>query len=156
MNAQNNANFSFSSPFPTMASFGHPPPAQPEDPNSPALFKENVKTVQSQINFVRTLAHQALHSIKGAYQPGSSPAQIAQNLATLRQNLQVLNETLLNSGVGSLPLLPPETAGPPTEEQLAEQANRAISALFTLHTRMQETASVTANIMAAPEQALRR
>ncbi|KAI0257926.1 hypothetical protein BC834DRAFT_916998, partial [Gloeopeniophorella convolvens] len=113
MNAQNNANFSFSSPFPTMVSFGHPPTAQPEDPNSPALFKENVKTVQSQISFVRTLAHQALHSIKGAYQPGSSPAQIAQNLATLRQNLQVLNETLLNSGVGSLPLLPLKRQGLP-------------------------------------------
>ncbi len=79
-----------------------------------------------------------------------------ETLAALRQCLRTLNDVLYTTGVGSLPLLPPEATEPSTEEQLAEQANKAISTLFTLHTRMQETAAVAASIMAAPEQAPRR
>lgn len=59
-----------------------------------------------------------------------------------------MNDVLYTTGVGSLPLLPPEATEPSTEEQLAEQANKAIATLFTLHTRMQETAAVAASIMA--------
>jgi hypothetical protein len=80
----------------------------------------------------------------------------AENLVALRQSLQTLNELLHTTGVGSLPLLSPDATETPTEEQLAEQANKAIRTLFTLHTRMQETAAVAANIMAAPEQPPRR
>jgi len=157
--SQNNLNFIFS---PTMSSFVNPPPtatfppAQPDDPNSPILFKNNINLVQTQISTVRTLAHEALNAIRGAYQPGSSPAHAAECLAALRQHLGALNELLYTTGVGSLPLLSSEVAEPFTEEQLAEQANKAISTLFTLHTRMQETAAVAASIMAAPEHAPRR
>jgi hypothetical protein len=63
-----------------------------------------------------------------------------------------LNDVLYTTGVGSLPLLPPEATEPFTEEQLADQANKAISTLFALHTRMQETAAVAASIMTAPER----
>ena len=83
-------------------------------------------------------------------------AVLADNLAALRQSIHTLNELLYTTGVGSLPLLAPEANEPPTEEQLADQAKKAIKTLFTLHTRMQETASVAANIMSAPEQAPRR
>ncbi|KAF8274133.1 hypothetical protein EI94DRAFT_1794766 [Lactarius quietus] len=89
------------------------PPAQPDDPNSPVLFKDNISLVQTQITTVRSLTHEALNAI-------------------------------------------PEATEPPTEEQLADQAKKAIETLFTLHTRMQETASVAASIMSAPEQAPRR
>jgi hypothetical protein len=175
------------------------PPAQPDDPNSPVLFKDNISLVQTQITTVRSLAHEALNAMyvtatppiaqhrssfseifiisKGAYQPGSSPAHTAgasilfaspsirtnvllavllDNLAALRQSIHTLNELLYTTGVGSLPLLAPEANEPPTEEQLADQAKKAIETLFTLHTRMQETASVAASIMSAPEQAPRR
>jgi len=191
------------------SSFVHPPPtvfppAQPDDLNSPILFKDNVNLVQTQIATVRSLAHEALNAMyvlsthltppqidielfplelmrmscfvsKGAYQPGSSPTHAAginlllssilnqrswvifpECLAALRQCLRTLNDLLYTTGVGSLPLLPPETTQPFTEEQLADQANKAISTLFALHTRMQETAAVAASIMAAPEQAPRR
>ena len=83
-------------------------------------------------------------------------AVLADNLAMLRQSIHALKELLYTTGVGSLPLLAPEANEPPTEEQLANQAKKAIETLFTLHTRMQETASVAANIMSAPEQAPRR
>jgi len=190
-----------------MSSLVHPPPtafppAQPDDPNSPILFKDNINLVQTQISTVRSLALEALNAMyvplafprksisgclplvdedllclfsKGAYQPGSSPTHAAgtnvllssilnqhswvilpESLAALRQCLRTLNELLYTTGVGSLPLLPPEATQPPTEEQLADQANKAISTLFSLHTRMQETAAVAASIMAAPEQAPRR
>jgi hypothetical protein len=81
---------------------------------------------------------------------------LPESLAALRQCLRTLNELLYTTGVGSLPILPLEATQPFTEEQLAEQANKAISTLFTLHTRMQETAAVAASIMGAPEQAPRR
>jgi hypothetical protein len=199
--SQDNLNFIFS---PSMSSFVHPPPtafppAQPDDANSPILFKDNINLVQTQISMVRSLAHEALNAMwvavnsfielsfsisadedialfsKGAYQPGSSPTHAAgmnvllflasnkrlsgastDSLVALRQCLGTLNELMYTTGVGSLPLLPPEATQPFTEEQLAEQANKAISTLFTLHTRMQDTATVAASIMAAPEQALRR
>ena len=83
-------------------------------------------------------------------------AILADNLAALRQSIHTLNELLYTTGVGSLPLLAPEASEPPTEEQLADQAKKAIETLFTLHTRMQETASVAASIMSAPELAPRR
>ncbi|KAI0296249.1 hypothetical protein BC826DRAFT_1006081 [Russula brevipes] len=144
-----------------MSSFVHPPPtafplAQPADPNSPVLFKDNIDLVQTQITTVRSLAHEALNAIKGAYQPGSSPAHAAESLVALRQCLGTLNEILHTTGVGSLPLLPPGATEPFTEEQLADQANKAISTLFALHTRMQDTAAVAASLMAGPEQAPRR
>jgi hypothetical protein len=65
-NSQNNLNFIFSSP---MSSFVHPqpassfPPAQPDDPNSPVLFKHNINVVQTQISTIRSLAHEALNAM---------------------------------------------------------------------------------------------
>ena len=63
--SQDNLNFIFSSP---MSSFVHPPatgfpPAQPDDPNSPILFKDNLNLVQTQISTVRSLAHEALSAM---------------------------------------------------------------------------------------------
>ena len=77
-----------------------------------------------------------------------SSAILLESLAALRQCLRTLNDVLYTTGVGSLPLLPPDATEPSTEDQLAEQANKAISTLFTLHTRMQETAAVAASVMA--------
>jgi hypothetical protein len=39
------------------------PPAQPDDPNSPVLFKDNISLVQTQITTVRSLAHEALNAM---------------------------------------------------------------------------------------------
>jgi hypothetical protein len=99
--SQDNLNFTLS---PTMSSFVHSQPAvfpssQPDEPNSPALFKDNITLLQSQISTVRSLAQEALNAMcvliilsigssspwlmevhivsKGAYQPGSSPAHAA-------------------------------------------------------------------------------
>ncbi|KAI0308165.1 hypothetical protein B0F90DRAFT_1680647, partial [Multifurca ochricompacta] len=86
-----------------MSTFVQPPPtvfplAQPDDPNSPTLFKDNINLVQTQISTVRSLTHEALNAIKGAYQPGSSPVHTAETLAALRQSLQTLNELLFTTG----------------------------------------------------------
>ena len=60
--SQHNLNFIFPSP---MSSFQPTafPPAQPDDPNSPALFKGNIDLVQTQISTVRSLAHEALNAM---------------------------------------------------------------------------------------------
>lgn len=51
-----------------MSSLVHPPPtafppAQPDDPNSPILFKDNINLVQTQISTVRSLALEALNAM---------------------------------------------------------------------------------------------
>ncbi|KAH9997699.1 hypothetical protein BJV74DRAFT_248186 [Russula compacta] len=160
--SQNNLNFIFS---PAMSSFAHPPPtafppSQPDDPNSPVLFKDNLNLVQTQISTVRSLAHEALNAMCVLILPVARDAWIEPRTCSreswcIEECLRTLDELLYTTGVGSLPLLPPEATEPFTEEQLADQANKAISTLFTLHTRMQETAAVAASIMAAPEQAPR-
>src|SRR6266581_3276304 len=65
---QDNLNFIFSTPMSSSSSFVHPPPtvfppAQPDDLNSPILFKDNVNLVQTQIATVRSLAHEALNAM---------------------------------------------------------------------------------------------
>ena len=58
----------------TMSAFVQPtapfPPAQPDDPNSPVLFKDNISLVQTQITTVRSLAHEALNAM---YVTATSP-----------------------------------------------------------------------------------
>lgn len=71
-NSQNNLNFIFSSPM--SSSFVHPqptafPPAQPDDPNSPILFKHNINLVQTQISTVRSMAHEALNAMCVLHSP---------------------------------------------------------------------------------------
>lgn len=67
--SQDNLNFIFSTPMSSSSSsFVHPPPtafppAQPDDPNSPILFKDNINLVQTQIATVRSLAHEALNAM---------------------------------------------------------------------------------------------
>jgi len=64
--AQHSADFIFTR---TMSTFVQPtvtavfPPAQPDDPNSPVLFKDNISLVQAQITTVRSLAHEALNAM---------------------------------------------------------------------------------------------
>ena len=71
-NAQHNLNFIFSSPM--SSSFVHPqptafPPTQPDDPNSPVLFKHNINLVQTQISTVRSVAHEALNAMCVIHSP---------------------------------------------------------------------------------------
>ena len=69
-NSHNNLNFIFPSPM-SSSSFVHPPqqptasfaPSQPDDPNSPVLFKHNINLVQTQISTIRSLAHEALNAM---------------------------------------------------------------------------------------------
>ena len=61
-NTQHNLNFIFSPPMSSFAPTAFPP-AQPDDPNSPVLFKHNINLVQTQISTVRSLAHEALNAM---------------------------------------------------------------------------------------------
>jgi hypothetical protein len=81
-NSQNNLNFIFSSPM--SSSFVHPqptafPPAQPDDPNSPVLFKHNINLVQTQISTVRSVAHEALNAMCVLHSP---PARLVSELSS--------------------------------------------------------------------------
>ncbi|KAI0367340.1 hypothetical protein BV20DRAFT_950398 [Pilatotrama ljubarskyi] len=121
------------------------------DPNSPEVFKQNIQIVQGQIARVQSLARSALVGIERAYHPGTNPMQTAADIAALKQALEILVDVLRQTGVGALPLDPPSIPDPRTEEQVLVEATRAVQALYERQRRMQEGASVVANLLGAPE-----
>ncbi|KAA1474999.1 hypothetical protein DENSPDRAFT_782680 [Dentipellis sp. KUC8613] len=131
-------------------------PLSEQDPNSPDMFRDNIRLVQSHIENVRSLARDALDGIERAYQPNTSPSQTAANLANLKLGLQNLSDVLRTTGVGALPLVEMGTMQGPPEEQLVQQTTEAIKTLFTQHTRNQENAVVAVNLLTASEPLSRR
>ncbi|KAI0068143.1 hypothetical protein BV25DRAFT_1818515 [Artomyces pyxidatus] len=126
------------------------------DPNSPELFKENIKVVQTHISHVQSLARVALDGIERAYHTQANPTQIADQIAALRQSLHTLSELLVSTGVGALPIIPPDVTQAPSEEELAKQATKAVQLLFNRHSEYQASANIVADIMSVSDQAARR
>ncbi|KAI0777486.1 hypothetical protein BD413DRAFT_468050 [Trametes elegans] len=124
------------------------------DLNSPEVFRQNIQLVQGQVDRVQSLAKSALAGMLHAYHPGTSPVQTLADIAALRQAVQVLVEFLRQTGVGALALDAPPVSVPDarTEEQVLAEATRAVQALYERQRRMQEGASVVANLLGAPEQ----
>ncbi|OCH91732.1 hypothetical protein OBBRIDRAFT_728233 [Obba rivulosa] len=128
------------------------------DPNSPEMFKQNIQLIAGQVVRVQDLAQSALHGIEHAYLAGTNPIQTAAYMAALKQALQTLVELLKQTGVGALPLHPPNPAAmdPQAEQQQIAETARAVQALFERYNRMQESAGVVASLLAAPEHPARR
>lgn len=72
--------------------------------------------------------------------------------------MQTLVDLLRQTGVGALPLDPPDpnTMDAQTEQQQIVEATKAVQILFERYKRMQESASVVASLLAAPEHPTRR
>ncbi|KAI0746569.1 hypothetical protein C8Q80DRAFT_1271442 [Daedaleopsis nitida] len=113
------------------------------DLNTPETFKHNIQLVQGQLARVQTLARNALLGIQYAYQPGTNPIQTAADIASLRQTLLVLVELLRQSGVGALPLEPPQVS----ESVLVEEEGRVVQSLYDRHKRIQDGAGVVAGYL---------
>ncbi|KAI0077502.1 hypothetical protein K474DRAFT_1077766 [Panus rudis PR-1116 ss-1] len=122
-----------------------------QDPNSPETFKQNIMTILEQIMRVQGLARHALDGIEHAYRSGTNPIQTAADLASVKQATDLLQELLRQSGVGALPLLNPQAALPPTEEDILVDTNKAIQELFDKHKQLQETSGVVANLLSATD-----
>ncbi|KAI0354153.1 hypothetical protein OH77DRAFT_1457253 [Trametes cingulata] len=122
------------------------------DPNSPEVFKQNIQIILGQIARVQSLARSALLGIEHAYHAGTNPVQTAADIAALKQALELLVEVLRQTGVGALPLDPPPIPDPRTEDQMIAEVTRAVQALYERQRRIQEGASVVANLLGAPEQ----
>ncbi|KAI9060413.1 hypothetical protein FKP32DRAFT_1578093 [Trametes sanguinea] len=122
------------------------------DANSPEVFKQNIQLVQGQIVRVQSLARSALSGIEHAYHPGTNPVQTAADIAALKQALAVLVDFLRQTGIGALPLDSPPVPDARTEEQLIAEATRAVQALYERQKRLQEGASVVANLLGAVDQ----
>ncbi|THH17218.1 hypothetical protein EW146_g3553 [Bondarzewia mesenterica] len=121
------------------------------DPNSPELFKENIKVAQAHLRHVQSLARDALDGIERAYQAHTNPTQTVASLATLKQSLHDLSELLRITGVGALPLLASDVTEPPQENQLADQTTKAIKTLFNRNSQNQESSAVAANLLTASD-----
>ncbi|KAI0319781.1 hypothetical protein OF83DRAFT_1281688 [Amylostereum chailletii] len=126
------------------------------DPNNVEIFKENLQLVQNQTAHLQNLAEKALEGIRSAYHADADSAKTAAHLAELRQAILDLQDLLISSGIGGLPLLALDTPHPPPEEQLANHTANVIKELFTLRTRQQEAAIVAANLLTAPDHSFRR
>ncbi|KZV74833.1 hypothetical protein PENSPDRAFT_748938 [Peniophora sp. CONT] len=129
--------------------------AQALDQNSPELLKENIKRVQTHVELVRSLALATQHAIEKAYSEGMNPAQATESMQALRQAIISLQELLVSSGVGALPLLP-EGASTPTEAQLLEMTTKAHNQVWTSRSRSQDASAVVANILSMPDRAQRQ
>ncbi|KAF8148646.1 hypothetical protein B0H34DRAFT_668360 [Crassisporium funariophilum] len=130
---------------------------QGTDPNSPELFKRNIRNVQEQVIQLQTLARRVLSEIQNAYQTGNSPAHTEANITALKQTLQLVVEMMRQTGVGALPLLPPSTASSPpalpTEQKLLADTTKGLQVLYDKLQRSQESAAVAANLLSLENMA---
>lgn len=76
---------------------------------------------------------------------------ITADIATLKQGLKVITDTMRQTGVGALPLLPAGSTAAPSEQQMIHDTGRAVQALYEKLKRSQESAAVVANLLGAPE-----
>jgi hypothetical protein len=110
---------------------------------------------------------------ENAYHYGNSPSQTegafalqfcfsllilyAEDITALKQNLLVLSDLMRQTGVGALPLLPmpsdPSQPAPviPTEEMMLTDTSRSVQVLYDRLKRTQESATVVANLLSAPD-----
>ncbi|KJA17697.1 hypothetical protein HYPSUDRAFT_205930 [Hypholoma sublateritium FD-334 SS-4] len=121
------------------------------DPNSPELFKSNVQLLQQQVLDLQEFARRVLAKIQNAYQTGSSPATTEADIATLKQMLGLVTETMRQSGVGALPVLHGAMSGAtavPSEAQLLAGTTQNLRTVYNRLQRAQDSAAVAANLLA--------
>ncbi|RDX49511.1 hypothetical protein OH76DRAFT_1556435 [Lentinus brumalis] len=139
--------------FDVAGTMGYPPQLgsqtvlQGADLNSPEVFKQNIQLAQGQIARVQSLARNALAGIQNAYHPGTNPMQTAADIAGLKQALFVLVELLRQTGVGALPLEPPQMPDPRPESVLVEEETKIVQALYERQQRIQDSAGVVAGFL---------
>ncbi|VDB86592.1 unnamed protein product [Peniophora sp. CBMAI 1063] len=124
------------------------------DQNSPELLKENMKLVQTHVEHVRSLALATQHGIEKAYSEDMNPVQTAESLQNLRQAISSLQDLLISSGVGALPILP-EGAPTPTEVQLLDMTTKTHNQVWSARSRAQDASAVVANILSMPDRSHR-
>lgn len=73
----------------------------------------------------------------------------------LKHTLESFADFLRDTGIGSLPLIAPESAAMPTEQQMMEDMSTSVQALFERRQRTQENAAGIASLL-APETRGRR
>jgi len=92
-----------------------------------------------------------LSRIQNAYQTGNNPLVTESEIENLKQSLYLVIETMRNTGVGALPLLPfqpnSEAAPVPTEQQLLADTTRSLQALYDKVQRSYDSASAVANLL---------
>lgn len=125
---------------------------QGTDPNSPELFKEHLALAQDQVIRVQSLAREVLSSIQNAYNPNTSPKHTSECIESLKQCIQNLYDTLRHTGIGALPLPPPNATGIPNEQQLLAEASRSVQVLYETLKRSQDSAAVVANLLGGDAQ----
>ncbi|KAE9410542.1 hypothetical protein BT96DRAFT_1012065 [Gymnopus androsaceus JB14] len=139
------------------------------DQNSIQLFKHNIQVILENVLSLQNVARNTLLGIQNAYHPGSSPTQTEANIVALKQNLEILADLSVHTGVGALPLLPfppvpththpnslhdpsssAEESAVPSEAQMITDTDRSIQILFERLKRVQESAGTVANLLQAP------
>ncbi|KLO15811.1 hypothetical protein SCHPADRAFT_938400 [Schizopora paradoxa] len=139
--------------------------ARGTDPNSPEMFKQNVKVALQYVELIERLAKSASTGIEYAFreqplapgqQPSSNPIQAAEDITSLRDCLDAFADFLAQTGVGALPLPSPSTAtivspttGAVDEEKLMKMTTARIEKLYAMQRQIQENNGVAANLLVA-------
>jgi len=101
------------------------------------------------------LARTVLSDIQNAYQPGLAPHLTQAHIERLQEQISVTTQTLTQSGVGALPLLPiPAPATPisvlpqiSSEEDLLSSITTGLQILYDNVQKSQENANVVGNLL---------
>ncbi|KAI5120583.1 hypothetical protein M0805_002533 [Coniferiporia weirii] len=143
-------------PF-VLGAAAHQGPSLNTDPNSPDLFKQNIKLAIQYVEVISRLAKTSIAGIEQAFHPasGSNPMTAAADIASIRNYINLFSDFLTQSGVGALPLLAVPLDGsvsvPPEEGALLAQATEAVTALYARQKQIQENNAVVASLLGAPE-----
>ncbi|KAF8917045.1 hypothetical protein CPB85DRAFT_235118 [Mucidula mucida] len=124
-------------------------------PADVTVFKQNIRLISEHVLHLQNVARSALDGIQNAYHPGSNPVQTESDIATLKQNLEMLSELMRQTGVGALPLLSIENP-PPTEEQIMSDVTKSVEVLYARLQRNQESAGVVAKLLSDATGAARK
>lgn len=118
------------------------------DPNSPDLFKSNIELAQQHVARIQQMSQNIISSIERAYQPnGNHAMQASSDIISLKHMLDSFADFLRETGVGSLPLLPPDPTAMPAEQHMIEDMTKTVQQLFERRQKMQDNAASVASLL---------
>ncbi|KAF8996414.1 hypothetical protein BDQ17DRAFT_1249761, partial [Cyathus striatus] len=139
------------------------------DQNSPELFKKNLHLAYEGSFRLQRCVQEVMGGIQNAYGEDYTTPHTEESITARNLQLRALNEHLVSSGIGALPLLPlplpsssaenvsteldgsTEQVVPPSEPQMPVDQQRAIEVAFERLRRARESAGVEANLVGGAE-----
>lgn len=73
------------------------------------------------------------------------------DVSAFQQAMQMLAELLRQTGVGALPIQPPDLANSPQEDHMVAETTKSVQIMYERYKRMQDSASIVTSLLGAVE-----